>query len=131
MQFSAISVRTSKETVAAIPPRLSRSFAWLAHTDGPPGSPRHSTSFIGYGYVRHSGLSFALQPPQSMSGNKMDDLRWSPSHQLKANFSKYRSTSQFGDFVHGTGWQMGHNSRQYPVQTRGASILPARIDSCV
>ena len=31
----------------------------------------------GYGYVCHSGLSFALQPLQSMSGNKMDDLRWS------------------------------------------------------
>ena len=26
---------------------------------------------------------------------------------------------------------MGHNSRQYPIRTRGASILPARIDSCV
>ena len=33
--------------------------------------------------------------------------------------------------MHGTGWQMGHNSRQYPFQTRGASMLPARIDSCV
>ena len=33
--------------------------------------------------------------------------------------------------MHGTGWQMGHNSRQYPFRTRGASILPARIDSCV
>ena len=33
--------------------------------------------------------------------------------------------------MHGTGWQMGHNSRQYPIRTRGASILPARIDSCV
>ena len=33
--------------------------------------------------------------------------------------------------MHGTGWQMGHNSRQYPFQTRGASVLPARIDSCV
>ena len=39
MRFSAISVRTSEETVATIPPRLSRSFAWLAHADGPPGSP--------------------------------------------------------------------------------------------
>ena len=61
MRFSAISVRTSEKTVATIPPRLSRSFAWLAHANGPPGSPRHSTSFTGYGYVRHSGLSFALQ----------------------------------------------------------------------
>ena len=33
--------------------------------------------------------------------------------------------------MHGTGWQMGHNSRQYPFRTRGASILPTRIDSCV
>ena len=33
--------------------------------------------------------------------------------------------------MHGTGWQMGHNSGQYPFWTRGASILPARIDSCV
>ena len=33
--------------------------------------------------------------------------------------------------MHGTGWQMGHNSRQYPIRTRGVSILPARIDSCV
>ena len=39
MRFSAILVRTSEETVATIPPRLSRSFAWLAHADGPPGSP--------------------------------------------------------------------------------------------
>ena len=39
MQFSAISVRTSEETVATIPPRLSCSFAWLAHADRPPGSP--------------------------------------------------------------------------------------------
>ena len=58
MQFSAILVRTSEETVVAIPPRHSRSFAWLVHADGPPRSPRHSTSFIGYGYVRHSGLPF-------------------------------------------------------------------------
>ena len=42
MRFSAILVRTSEEKVAAIPPRHSRSFAWLVHTDGPPGSPRHS-----------------------------------------------------------------------------------------
>ena len=60
MQFSAILVWTSEETVAAISPRLSRSFAWLVHADGPLGSPRHSTSFNGYGYVSHSGLSFAL-----------------------------------------------------------------------
>ena len=53
MRFSAILVRTSEETVATVPPRLSRSFAWFVHADGPPGSPRHSTSFIGYGYVRH------------------------------------------------------------------------------
>ena len=33
--------------------------------------------------------------------------------------------------MHGTGWQMGHNSRQYPFRTRGVSILPTRIDSCV
>ena len=33
--------------------------------------------------------------------------------------------------MHGTEWQMKHNSRQYPFQTRCASILPARIDSCV
>ena len=33
--------------------------------------------------------------------------------------------------MHGTGWQMGHNSRQYPFRTRGASILPASIDSYV
>ena len=33
--------------------------------------------------------------------------------------------------MHGTGWQMGYNSRQYPIRTRGASILPTRIDSCV
>ena len=33
--------------------------------------------------------------------------------------------------MHGTGWQMGLNSRQYPFRTRGVSILPARIDSCV
>ena len=33
--------------------------------------------------------------------------------------------------MHGTGWQMGHNSRQHPFRTRGASIFPARIDSCV
>ena len=33
--------------------------------------------------------------------------------------------------MHGAGWQMSHNSRQYPFRTRGASILPARIDSCV
>ena len=26
---------------------------------------------------------------------------------------------------------MGHNSRQYPFRTRGASILPVRIDSCI
>ena len=26
---------------------------------------------------------------------------------------------------------MGHNSRQYAFRTRGGSILPARIDSCV
>ena len=39
MRFSAISVRTSEETVATIPPRLSCSFAWLAHADGLPGSP--------------------------------------------------------------------------------------------
>ena len=39
MRFSAISVWTSEETVATIPPRLSRSFAWLARADGPPGSP--------------------------------------------------------------------------------------------
>ena len=70
MRFSTILVRTSEETVAAFPPRLSRSFAWLLHADGPPGRACHSTSFIGYGYVRHSGLSFALQPPQIMSGNK-------------------------------------------------------------
>ena len=56
---------------------LSRSFAWPLHTDGPPGRARHSTSFIENGYVCHLGLSFALQPPQSTSGNKMDDLRWS------------------------------------------------------
>ena len=61
MRFSVILVRTSEETVAAIPPRLSRSFAWLLHADGLPGRAGHSTSFIGYGYVRHSGLSFALQ----------------------------------------------------------------------
>ena len=70
MGFSAILVRTSEETVAVIPPRLPRSFAWLLHADGPPGRARQSTSFTGYGYVRHSGLSFALQPPQSMSGKK-------------------------------------------------------------
>ena len=29
------------------------------------------------------------------------------------------------------GWQMDHNSRQYPFRTRGASILPARINSGV
>ena len=33
--------------------------------------------------------------------------------------------------MHVTEWQMGHNSRQYPFRTRGASILPARINSCV
>ena len=59
----------------AIPPGLSHSFAWLLHADGPPGRARHSTSFIAYGYVRHSGLSFALQPPQSMSGSKINNLR--------------------------------------------------------
>ena len=32
--------------------------------------------------------------------------------------------------MHGTGWQMGHNSRQYPFRPRGASIRPARIDFC-
>ena len=47
MQFST---RPSKETVAAIPLGLSRSFAWLLHTDGLPGRARHSTSFIRYGY---------------------------------------------------------------------------------
>ena len=39
MRFSTILVRTSKETVAAIPPRLSRIFAWLLHADGPPEGP--------------------------------------------------------------------------------------------
>ena len=33
--------------------------------------------------------------------------------------------------MHGTRWQMGHNSRHYPFRTRGASILPTRIDSYV
>ena len=46
-------MQTSEETVAAIPPRFSRSFAWLLHADGPPGRARHSTSFTGYGCVRH------------------------------------------------------------------------------
>ena len=87
MRFSAILVRTSEETVAAIPPRHSRSFAWLVQADGPPGSPCHSTSFIGYGYVRHSGLSFALQPPQSIeaplnSGTScmVRDGKWATTH---------------------------------------------------
>ena len=53
MRFSAILVRTSEETVAAIPPTLSRSFAWLLHADEQPGRARHSTSFITYGYVRY------------------------------------------------------------------------------
>ena len=45
MQFSAILVRTSEETVAAIPLRLSCSFAWLLHADGcreEPIIPLHS-----------------------------------------------------------------------------------------
>ena len=70
MRFSAILLRTSEETVAAIPPRLSFSFAWLLHADGPPGRACHSISFIGYGYVRHSGLSFALQPPKACRETK-------------------------------------------------------------
>ena len=37
MRFSAILVWTFEETVAAIPPRLSCSFVWLLHVDGPPG----------------------------------------------------------------------------------------------
>ena len=35
---------TPEETVATIPPRLSRSFARLLNTDGPLGRARHSTS---------------------------------------------------------------------------------------
>ena len=54
MQFSAILVQTSEETVAAIPPGLSHSFARLLDADRPPGRARHSTSFSAYGYVRHS-----------------------------------------------------------------------------
>ena len=37
-------MRTSEETVAAIPSRLSRSFAWLLHADGPLGRACHSAS---------------------------------------------------------------------------------------
>ena len=51
MRFSASLVRTSEETVAAIPPRLSRSFAWLLHADGPPGRARHSTSYAIRAYL--------------------------------------------------------------------------------
>ena len=54
MRFPAILVRTPEETVAAIPPGLSRSFARLLHADGPPGRTCHSTSFIAYDYLRHS-----------------------------------------------------------------------------
>ena len=39
--FSAILVRTSEETVSAIPPGLSYSFAWLLYADGPLGRARH------------------------------------------------------------------------------------------
>ena len=132
-QFPAILVGTSKETVTAIPPVLPRSFAWLD-----PSSPccrllgraHHSTTLIAHAYARLSGLHLALPPPQSMSGNKMVGLHWSSPPKLKGNLSKYGSTSKFGDFVHGSVWQIGHNSRQYPFRTRGAFILPGQINSC-
>ena len=50
-------MRTPEKTVVAILPRLFRSFVRLLHTDGPLRGARHSTSFIAYSYVCHSGLS--------------------------------------------------------------------------
>ena len=44
-------MRTSEETVAAIPPGLSHSFAWLLHADGPreePVIPLHSLDMAMY-----------------------------------------------------------------------------------
>ena len=119
-QFPVILVQTSEETVAAIPPGLPRSFAWLDQSS--PccrllGRARHSTTFIANAYVSLSGPHLALPPPQSTSENKTVGSQWSSPPQLKANLSKFGSTSKFGDFVHGAAWQMGHNSRQYPFQT--------------
>ena len=90
MWFSAILVwtQTSEETIAAIPPRLSHSFAWLLYAHGPPGRARHSTSFIGYSYVHHSGLSFALQPPQ-----RCQETKWTISDRALPANSKQISLS--------------------------------------
>ena len=132
-QFPAILMQTSEEMATTIPPGLPRSFAWLDLS-----SPccrllrraRHSTAHFAHAYARLSGLHWALPPLQSMSGNKMLGWRWSSPPKLKGNLSKYGNTSKFGDFIHGAVWQMGHNSRQYPFQTRVAFILPGWINSC-
>ena len=132
-QFPTILLRTSEEMVTAIPRGLPRSFAWLDMSS--PccrllGRARHSTALIAHAYARLSGLYLALPPPQSMLGDKMVGSRWNSPPKLKRNLSTYGSTSKFRDFVHSAVWQMGHNSREYPFRTRGAFILPGRINSC-
>ena len=103
-QFPTILVQTSEETVTAIPPGLPRSFAWFD-----PRSPccrlvgraRHSTARIAHAHARLPGLHLALPPLHSMSKNKIVGSQWSSPPKLKGNLSKYRSTSKFGDLVHG------------------------------
>ena len=118
MRFSAILVRTPDETVAAIPPGLSRSFARLLHADMPPGRTRHSTSFIAYGYVRHSDLSFTLQPPHR-------ETRWTIHDRATLASSKQISISIEASLNSGTlcmvrdgKWATTHDSTLFGQEVR-------------
>ena len=90
------------------------------NADGPPGRACHSTSFIGYGYVRHLGLSFALQPPQSMSGNKMDDPRWAPHANSKQISISIEASLSSGTscMVRDDKWATTHDSTLFGQEVR-------------
>ena len=60
LHFFKLALKTPKETVAAIPPGLSQSFARLLHADGLPGRTCHSTSFIAYGYKMYAIWAYLL-----------------------------------------------------------------------
>ena len=94
MQFSAILVRTPEKT-------LCRSFARPLHADGPLGRAHHSTSFIAYGYVRHSCLSFALQHHKACR-----ETKWTIRDKAPLASSKQISISIEAPLNSGTSWMV-------------------------